>query len=226
MAIPLVGLYTDNIPSRSEPLTFRVDGDNFNAYFGVIGVDINATATEMNNTAATIDADKIAAAASATAAEISANISAASANFQGVWADLTGAANKPFSVENAGGVWALNVDLADITTSEPGVTSDWTLVTGQKYVTPVAGATLSTVLINNLKTSDTFKYPIAANVQAGLSVTIAILETYKGITPQIDLQGGNSAKNSLTTVTDNVIYSAGFAGLDDAVSNGVDTWEF
>ena len=180
-----------------------------------------------------MDADAIAAENSATNAALSAteaqghaNNAASAANFVGIWSNLVGALNVPASVEHEGAIWILLNNLVDVTTSEPGVTSDWLLLNGVKYVVPVAAAELSTNYINNLTTSSTFKYPIAANIQSGITVTVAILEVNKGITPQIDLQGGDSAKDANNTVTDNVTYDASFSGVDEAVCNGVDTWEF
>lgn len=241
MSHPTIPLYTGVVPNRSQsPIDFANNADDWLAYQAPLATDYNDLATYLDNLAITMqgiaddaqdsaDASQASAVASASSAQESANyanLSASSANFFGQWASLTGALNKPASVEHVGGVWALLNNLADVTASEPGVTSDWVLISGQKYVTPVAGAELSTVLINSLKTSDTFKYPIAANVQAGLKVTVAILETYAGITPQIDLQGGDNITDGINTVSDFVTYSAGFTGLDDAVSNGVDGWEF
>jgi hypothetical protein len=59
------------------------------------------------------------------AAELAASNAEASANFRGEWANLTGAAAVPFSVYHSSKHWNLLNNLADITTSEPGVTSDW-----------------------------------------------------------------------------------------------------
>ena len=67
------------------------------------------------------------AATQATAAASSATLSAAAANMKGNWSSLTGALNKPASVYHAGKAWALLSNLVDVTTSQPGVTSDWVL---------------------------------------------------------------------------------------------------
>jgi len=57
----------------------------------------------------------------------SAAIAVATANNKGNWSALTGALNIPASVNHNGSVWVLNVNLADVTLSEPsGANSDWT----------------------------------------------------------------------------------------------------
>lgn len=227
MTAPVIPLYSGTVPNRNQSANdFADNADEWLAYQAPLADDYNGLAIYLDNLAIDVDADAVAAAASAAAAAESESVALGAANFKGIWANLTGALNIPASVEHEGAVYLLLNNLADVTLSEPSVTADWLNITGQKYVTPVAGAELSTVLINRLKTSDTFKYPVAATIQEGISITVAILEVDKGITPQIDLQGGDSAKDGINTVTDNVIYSAGFAGLDDTVSNGVDTWEF
>lgn len=65
------------------------------------------------------------AAASAAAAAASEANAANSANFKGAWASLTGALAKPASVYHNSAYWALLNNLADVTTSQPGVSADW-----------------------------------------------------------------------------------------------------
>tara|TARA_R110000765_G_scaffold195825_8_gene301310 strand:+ start:2358 stop:3401 length:1044 start_codon:yes stop_codon:yes gene_type:complete len=48
------------------------------------------------------------------------------ANFKGLWLSLDGSLAKPASVKHSGQFWELLNDLADVTTSEPGVSGDWT----------------------------------------------------------------------------------------------------
>ena len=57
--------------------------------------------------------------------EAAASVSAASANFAGEWSSLTGALSVPASVYHAGAYWALLVDVADVTLSEPGLSGGW-----------------------------------------------------------------------------------------------------
>lgn len=72
----------------------------------------------------------IAADASKTAAAASETNTAALANFKGNWSALTGALNKPASVFHNGAFWALLNNLANVTTSQPGVTADWQVCGG------------------------------------------------------------------------------------------------
>lgn len=63
--------------------------------------------------------------ANATAALEAATAALAAANFLGAWSSLAGAAVKGSSVSHSGVIWFLLNDLADITTSTPGVSADW-----------------------------------------------------------------------------------------------------
>ena len=72
----------------------------------------------------------VAAAVSETNAATSEANAAAMANFKGLWSALTGPLNKPASVDHNGAFWALLNNLADVTTSQPGVSADWVVVSG------------------------------------------------------------------------------------------------
>lgn len=52
-------------------------------------------------------------------------IANSAANFAGEWGDLTGSLSIPASVYHGGAYWVLLRNLADVTLSEPGVSSDW-----------------------------------------------------------------------------------------------------
>lgn len=58
----------------------------------------------------------------------SASIATSAANFKGEWSPLTGSLAVPASVYHDGRHWNLLNDLADVTTSEPGVSSDWATI--------------------------------------------------------------------------------------------------
>jgi len=45
--------------------------------------------------------------------------------YKGLWTALTGALNRPASVFHAGAYWALNANLANVTTAVPGVSASW-----------------------------------------------------------------------------------------------------
>ena len=84
--------------------------------------EVNTWADQANTLATEVNTD-------ATNAEASALIAQSAANFKGLWVDLTGAVNVPSSVFHSNQYWNLVNDLVDVTTSEPGVTSDWIRVT-------------------------------------------------------------------------------------------------
>ena len=63
--------------------------------------------------------------AQAVAAALSADAARAIANFAGVWSTLTGPLNKPATVWHAGLFYVLVNNLASVSASEPGVTTDW-----------------------------------------------------------------------------------------------------
>lgn len=75
-------------------------------------------------------ASAAAALASKNAAATSESNAAATANLKGAWSSLTGAIAKPASVSHNGAIWGLLNNLADVTTSQPGVTADWVWVSG------------------------------------------------------------------------------------------------
>lgn len=57
----------------------------------------------------------------------SASTALAASNNKGNWSALTGALNIPASVNHNGSIWVLNVNLADVTLSEPtAINTDWT----------------------------------------------------------------------------------------------------
>lgn len=88
-------------------------------------------ALDAQGSATAADASKTAAAAS------EANVTAL-ANFKGAWSALTGAIAKPASVFHNGAFWALLNNLADVTTSQPGVTADWQVCGGAFPIQPIS----------------------------------------------------------------------------------------
>ena len=126
MAAPIIPVYSGDVPARTQaPATFSTNADDWLAYQEPLATDYNGLATYLDALAITMDADATAAAASAAAAASSASDAASSANFVGLWSAQTGAANIPYSVAHNGISWQLLNNLADVTTSEPSVTSDW-----------------------------------------------------------------------------------------------------
>lgn len=72
----------------------------------------------------------------------------AASHFKGLWTEMTGLLNKPASVKHQGRFWMLLANLADVATSEPGVSADWTALdagTGVSQTITTAGATVNAV---------------------------------------------------------------------------------
>ncbi len=138
MTITTVPLYSGAMPDRNaqDASTFTanyIDWLNYqpiniagmNVTVGEINLATAQMTTDITNNATLMTAEKNAAAVSAAAAAVSENNAASTVNQQGNWSSLTGAAAMPFAVFHNGTPWVLLNALADITTSEPGVTSDW-----------------------------------------------------------------------------------------------------
>jgi len=157
-------------------------------------VDINDVSDEMNIVAGEVNTNASASATSATlsqdyanededveveaglysskhfslkAAE-SASTAEATANNKGAWSALTGALNIPASVNHDGDVWALNVNLADVTASEPApANSDWTSVGTLSNVVEDLTPQLGGDLDSNGKTFNNSSYTQIADASLG-----------------------------------------------------------
>lgn len=103
--------------------------------------DTNGMGAYLDALAAAIDLDVIAAAASATSAANSASAAQSASNFAGEWSTLTGSLNTPATVYHNGAFWLLLNNLADVTLSEPGVTSDWLFSNGNRWSPLVTAST-------------------------------------------------------------------------------------
>ncbi len=138
MTITTVPLYSGAMPDRNaqDASTFTANYIDWLNYQPTNIAGMNVTVGEINLATAQMTADitanatlmaseKAAAAASAAAAKLSEDNAALTANLRGAWSAQTGAATKPYNVTHSGLVWMLVNDLADVTTSEPGVTTDW-----------------------------------------------------------------------------------------------------
>ena len=113
----------------------------------------------------------------------SASLSAASAAFKGAWSGLSGSLNLPASVSHNDSFWALLVPLADVTTSEPGVSADWERIQGVIRVTttPIGAPdwpvtltysdgvlTVATYAQANARFRQTLSYDIDGNLESVL----------------------------------------------------------
>lgn len=121
-------------PSRASPSTFSTTADTWVAALPTWTTEANALGAFCETQAVNADASATASEASAAAAALSEDAAASAANFAGVWSTLTGPLNIPASVYHSSQFWILLNNLADVTTSEPGVTSDWLRAPGQVNV--------------------------------------------------------------------------------------------
>ena len=143
--------------------------------------DLNTFGTEANAVGAQATADALTASNAQTSATASAITAAAVANFAGEWSTLTGALNVPASVLHDGIYWNLLTNLANVTTSEPGVTGDW----DQLFAGPLISLTAS------------------GAITAGDMLTINSNETASAITGSDQSAGTPSAVT--TSVSDKTI---------------------
>lgn len=130
------------VPDANDgPETFTDDVDAFLGALPSWTDSINAAGDYIDAVGVQVDADKVASGASAAAAANSAasalssqNLAAASADYKGLWSAQTGAANRPYSVFHNGSFWALNNNLANVTTSTPSLTNaDWQFISGTRW---------------------------------------------------------------------------------------------
>jgi len=106
-------------PSRNDPANFSEVADAFIGQLPTFVTQANAIETQVDSDKTATAASASSATASALEATDSAQVSAANANFKGLWVNLTGSANVPYSVFHSGKFWRLVSNLADVTTSEP-----------------------------------------------------------------------------------------------------------
>lgn len=142
------------VPQRSDRANFAARGDAVLGWMpgGVNG--INSNIGYLEDSLDYIDQEVAATEANVSASEEllaltteQAEIAGFTANYKGQWSTLTGALNKPAAVGHGGLFWLLVNNLANVTTSEPGMTNDWERIPGVTEVatpinaTPAQGAT-------------------------------------------------------------------------------------
>jgi hypothetical protein len=116
-------------PLRSDgPALFADRGDAFMASLPLAVMQANELEANVNaKEASAVNAADVATNAADVATNASA-IASSSASFKGNWSSLTGALLLPSSVYHNNFFWALNTNLADVTTATPGVDSQWTKI--------------------------------------------------------------------------------------------------
>jgi len=136
---PVITPFPTPLPGRGQPEEiFNPAQENFVQGQAGYVIEQAALANWQRNTAVLVEglaaitveaADN--AAESVEAAHLSAEAAKAVANFVGQWSDLVGELDVPATVEHNNKLWALLVDLADVTASEPGdENGDWLLLNG------------------------------------------------------------------------------------------------
>jgi len=124
--------YTGTALSRDLSQT---DFDDAEEYFQSYHADFvpvaNTWSEQANELSIAVNGYSVDALASENAASVYALQAASSANNKGAWSNLAGALNIPASVNHTNSSWILNVDLVDVTASEPtAVNTDWTEISG------------------------------------------------------------------------------------------------
>lgn len=105
-------------PTRQDPDNFAERGDVFLASLPAFATEANALAAEVNAAEANV--------IGMTALVMPASDAAlAAANYAGIWSTLSGSLPLPASVFHVGRFWILLAPLANVATSEPGVSNDW-----------------------------------------------------------------------------------------------------
>lgn len=151
-------------PSRSDPVNFAARGDVFLGALPTFATEANALSAEVNANAINAANSASFAGLSATNAASSSQIALAAANFKGLWSSLTGSLSKPASVKHNNRFWLLLNNLSNVTTSQPGVSADWT-------------ATDVGSLIQNFSSSSTVAVGVrSVATVAGITLTIPTLQ--------------------------------------------------
>ena len=157
------------VPQRSDPINFAARADLFLAALPTFATETNLVASEVNANASTASSQAGIAVSAANAATDAAAQALAAANFKGEWSTLTGALNKPACVKHNGRFWLLLNNLTNVTTSQPGVSADWTSID--------AGTTITQVITSNTTAVVGVRYIIAAST---LTLTLPTTGLLKG----------------------------------------------
>jgi hypothetical protein len=128
-------------PSRSDPENFDDRADQFLSELPDLQSEINTWAGQCNDVADEVSANAL-----------TASTAIAAANFAGQWSDLTGALSVPASVYHSEGYWMLLEDLADVTSSQPGLGSEWVGISIHSFFETVEG---NGHVIKNVRWQDT-----------------------------------------------------------------------
>lgn len=194
-------------PQRGEPRAiFATKANNYilwqiNALYPYNAASVTYMDAAMDYTALQADEAQAQASIATTQADIAtqqAEIASSVANYQGLWSNLTGAYSLGITVGHNDKTWRLDVDVADITLSEPSVSGDWTDVT-PLTITQSPTLSASTVTINENSSTgvtitdydsrlDYTATPVDSNIAAASITGNTITITGGDITDGLDKQ--------------------------------------
>ncbi len=148
-------------PTRTDPANFATRADAFMAALPTFATEANALQADVNAKQVATSTSAAEAAVSLAETQLASEAALDAANFKGYWNTLTGALNKPASVIHSGKFWILLNNLANVTTSQPGVSADWAeslqdgIVTTQKLADlAVTAAKLAAGAVTSSKLAD------------------------------------------------------------------------
>lgn len=152
-------------PDPNDRATFNTRAYPWAAAQAVMVTETNAIAENVFNNATE-------AAALATTASSQVALASAAANYKGLWSSLSGALNMPASVSHNGNYWALNANLANVTTATPGVSGSW-----QALNVGAGGATETSSAVGVTLTAASYRVQAVAMTVADKSVTLPAATT-------------------------------------------------
>lgn len=131
-------------PQRTDPpATFVTRADAWVSATPTRTGEMNALAENVNFNAESAYDSGVEASAAAESARDSEEAAIAAANFQGEWSALSGPLAPPASVRHEGAIWTLLVSVPDVSLTEPGVSSDWAVVSAMLRDTRTSNETIN-----------------------------------------------------------------------------------
>lgn len=179
-------------PNRSmAPAVFESTADTFLSGLPNFGSQQNALGSWMNGTAATVESNSLLASNAAASA-------AANANFKGAWSSLRGSLNIPASVYHNSKIWMLLNNLANVTTSEPGVSADWFVI-----------ATTSVVRFNVIDSSTNITLSPREFVRLTASGRTVTLPLNPSVGDEVGISWGNWINTTVNGNGKNIVDASG-----------------
>ena len=194
---PVTSLGT--VPARTQTQAeFTTNADTFLGALPTFRTELNDLGENVYDNAVEAAAAAVSATADAAAAEAAEANTAAFASFKGNWSALTGTLAKPASVFHNGAFWALLNTLADVTTSQPGVSADWQVCGGAWPIVPISTNTTAVPWRTYLITAAcTLTLPAIAG--SGQQVKVIVLPGVTGAS--VAPAGSDKVRGTAGTVT-------------------------